>query len=100
MGSEMCIRDSHHPARNREELAVKARRLIGGRVDAAGSDFSRLFLALIMHLKPLLREGWVCLHLPLPWVKRLQMLCLMIDLRLVAIREWFVLVFSSSLSQR
>ena len=86
----------HHPARDRDELVLKSRRLIGGRVDAAGSNFARRLVALFMHLKPLLREGWVCLHLPLPWVKRLQMLFLMFVLRMVAVREWFILVFRSA----
>ena len=90
----------NHPARSRDELAVKARRLIGGRVDAAGLSFSRRFLALVMHLKPLLREGWVCFHLPLPWAKRLQMLRLMFVLRMVSVREWCSLVFYSASSRR
>jgi len=90
----------HHPARNRDELVLKARRLIGGRVDAAGSNFSRRFVALLMHLKPFLREGWMCLRLPLPWVKRLHMLCLMFVLRMVAVREWSILVFRSMSTQR
>ena len=90
----------HHPARSRDELAVKARRLIGGRVDAAGSNISHRFVALLMHLKPLLREGWVCFHLPLPLVKRLQILHLMFVLRMVALREWCILVFHSTSSRR
>lgn len=89
-----------HPARSQEELEVKARRLIGGRVDAAGSKFVPRLLALIMHTRPLLREGWVCLWLPLPWIDRCRMLRLMLHLRLVAMLEWFSLVFLSSPSQR
>ena len=90
----------HHPARSYEELALKSRRLIGGRVDAAGSNFFRRFMALLLHLRPILREGWVCFYLPLPLVKRLQMLYLMIVLRMVAVREWFILVFRSVSTQR
>ena len=90
----------HHPARSREELALKARRLVGGRVDAAGSNFCRRLMALLMHLRPILRESWVCFRLPLPWVKRLQVLCLMFVLRMVAVREWFILVFRSMPTQR
>ena len=90
----------YHPARSCEELAVKARRLIGGRVDAAGSNFYRRFVALLMHLRPILREGWVCLHLPLPLIKRLQVLRLLFVLRMVAVREWSFLVFGSMATQR
>ena len=89
-----------HPARSREELVLKARRLIGGRVDAAGSNFYRRFMALLLHLRPILREGWVCFRLSLPWLKRLQMFCLMFNLRMVAVREWFALVFCSIPTQR
>ena len=89
-----------HPARSRDELEVKARRLIGGRVDAAGSGVFRRFLALLLHLKPLLREGWFCLYLPISWGKRFQILHLMLILRIVAVREWFSLVFSSKASHR
>ncbi|WP_392346894.1 glycosyltransferase family 2 protein [Parasynechococcus sp.] len=89
-----------HPARSRDELAVKARRLIGGRVDAAGSNFARRFVALLMHLKPLLRESWVCWFLPLPLLKRLQMLYLMFVLRIVAMHEWCILVLRSTSSHR
>ena len=84
-----------HPARSRDELAVKARRLIGGRIDAAGPSFIWRLAALIMHLRPLIRESWVCLYLSIPWSQRLQILRLMIDLRLVAVHEWYLLVFSS-----
>ena len=90
----------HHPARSREELALKARRLIGGRVDAAGPNFCRRFTALLLHLRPIIREGWVCCYLPLPRVKRLQILCLMFALRMVAVREWSILVFRSISTQR
>lgn len=90
----------YHPARSCEELAVKARRLIGGRVDAAGSNFYRRFMALLLHLRPILREGWVCLRLPLPLVKRLQVLRLLFVLRMVAVREWSFLVFRSVATQR
>ena len=89
----------NHPARSRDELAVKARRLIGGRVDAAGLSFSRRFLALVMHLKPLLRECWVCFHLPLPWVRRLQMLRLMFFCAWSSARM-VLLVFYSASSRR
>ena len=89
-----------HPARNREELACKARRLIGGRVDAAGSGFLSRLMALVMHSRPLLRETWVCFRLPLSLMQRFQMFCLMVDLRLVALHEWCSLVFFSSPSQR
>ena len=90
----------YHPARSREELVSKARRLIGVRVDAAGSNFFRRFMALLLHLRPILREGWVCLYLPLPLVNRLQVLYLMFALRMVAIREWSILVFRSISTQR
>lgn len=89
-----------HPARSQQELELKARRLIGGRVDAAGPKFVSRLLALVMHTRPLLREGWVCLWLPLPWMDRCRMLRLMLHLRLIAMSEWFSLVFLSSLSQR
>ena len=89
-----------HPARSCEELVLKARRLIGGRVDAAGPDPCRRFMALLLHLRPILRESLVCFHLPLPLVKRLQVLCLMFDLRMVSIREWFLLVYCSTTTQR
>ena len=90
----------YHPARSREELVSKARRLIGGRVDAAGSNPFRRFMALLLHLRPILREGWVCLYLPLPLVKRLQVLNLMFALRMVAVREWSILVSRSISTQR
>ena len=90
----------HHPARSSDELALKARRLIGGRVDAAGPNFCLRLMALLMHLRPILRESWVCFRLPLPWLKRLQVLSLMVVLRLVAVREWFILVFRSMPTQR
>lgn len=90
----------YHPARSCEALAVKARRLIGGRVDAAGSNFYLRLMALLMHLRPVLREAWVCLHLPLPLIKRLQMLRLLFVLRMVAVREWFFVVFRSVSTQR
>ena len=90
----------HHPARSSDELAVKARRLIGGRVDAAGPNFCLRLMALLMHLRPILRESWVCFRLPLPWVKRLQVLSLMFVLRMVAVREWFILLFRSMPTQR
>ena len=89
-----------HPARSRDELAVKARRLIGGRIDAAGPRLTWRLAALIMHLRPLIRESWVCLYLSIPWSQRLQILRLMIDLRLVAVHEWYLLVFSSSSFKR
>lgn len=90
----------HHPARSYEELALKARRLIGGRVDAAGSNLYRRFMALLLHLRPILREGWSCFQLPLPLLRRLQMLYLMFILRMVAVREWSILVFRSVSTQR
>ena len=89
-----------HPARSHEELALKARRLIGGRVDAAGSNPFRRVTALLLHLRPIVREGWLCFCLPLPLVKRLRMLCFMFVLRMVAVREWFILVFHSKSTQR
>ena len=89
-----------HSARSREELAVKARRLIGGRIDAAGPKLVWRLVALIMHLKPLIREGWGCLFLSISWSQRLQVLRLMIFLRLVAVHEWCLLVFSPSSVKR
>ena len=88
-----------HPARSRDELAVKARRLIGGRIDAAGPAFAWRFAALMMHLRPPIRESWVCLCLSIRLSQRLQILRLMIDLRLVAVQEWCLLVFSSSVKR-
>ena len=90
----------NHPARSRGELALKARRLIGGRVDAAGSNLYRRFMALLLHLRPIIREGWECSNLPLPLLKRLRVFFLMFVLRMVAIHEWYMLVFRSASTQR
>jgi glycosyltransferase involved in cell wall biosynthesis len=89
-----------HPARSCRELTAKARRLIGGRVDGAGSGLPCRLLALALHTKPLLREGWVTLRLPLPMRDRWSILRLQLVLRAVAAREWVALVFGGKDSLR
>ena len=89
-----------HPARSEAELYQKARRLIGGRVDAAGGQPHRQLLALVLHSKPLLREWRLTLTMPLPWPTRLAMMQLLLQLRLAAAREWLRLVLARQASQR
>lgn len=89
-----------HPARSEAELYQKARRLIGGRVDAAGGKLHRQLLALVLHSKPLLREWRLTLMMPLPWSTRLAMMQLSLRLRLAAAREWLRLVLGRHVSQR
>jgi glycosyltransferase involved in cell wall biosynthesis len=81
-----------HPARTREELLRKARRLLGGRLDRAGSSPLRRWLALVLHLKPMLRELWIVWMAALPWRGKRSLLALVIELRLEALREWLKLV--------
>lgn len=89
-----------HPARSEAELYQKARRLVGGRVDAAGGRLHRQLLALVLHSKPLLREWRLTLVMPLPWPTRLAMMQLLLRLRLAAAREWLRLVLARQASQR
>jgi glycosyltransferase involved in cell wall biosynthesis len=89
-----------HPARSEAELYQKARRLIGGRVDAAGGQPHRQVLALVLHSKPLLREWFLTLMMPLPWRTRLAMMQLLLQLRLAAAREWLRLVLTGQVSHR
>ena len=77
-----------HPARTREELLRKARRLLGGRLDRAGSSPTRRWLAVALHLKPIMRELWIVALGPLPWPSKRALLALVIELRVEALREW------------
>ena len=88
------IRDMRvfHPARDLCALRNKARRLIGGRFDAAGSSLLKKLWAICIHTKPLLRECFQAIILPLPWQDRFKVLFLLIQLRWVAILEWFHLL--------
>lgn len=89
-----------HPARSEVELFQKARRLMGGRVDAAGKQPVRQFLALILHTKPLLREWCLTMGMRIPWSTRLAMMALLLRLRLAAAREWWDLIQRRRVSQR
>lgn len=111
---EFCLRARHqgwpllyaagcvveHPARCSEQLVAKARRLVGGRLDRAGQDPALRLLALLLHLKPMLREVLIAMRAPMACQDKARLLTLVLRLRLVAVAEWWRLCFGGGVSRR
>lgn len=95
-----CEAVVRHPARDRAGLLRKARRVIGGRLDGVGAQPLLRLRELLLHLRPLLREGVVALNLPLSSQERLAMLLLLIHCRWEAVLEWCRLCFPGRTSLR
>lgn len=89
-----------HPARDRRELLHKARRVMGGRLDGVGPHPLLRLRELLLHLRPLLREVWVAVLLPIPPARRLAMLALLLRCRGEAVLEWLRLCLPHSTSLR
>lgn len=89
-----------HPARDRRELLQKSRRVMGGRLDGVGAQPLLRLRELLLHLRPLPREIWVALGLPIPATRRLAMLALLVQCRWEAVLEWLRLCLPHRTSLR
>lgn len=78
-----------HPTRCWDELVLKQRRILGGRLSLAANSASARWWVLALSLRPVVSE-WVrvCRYPGLPWRRRLQLLGLVWQLRAAVLQEW------------
>ncbi len=93
-----CI--ARHPARNKDEHIIKCKRLLGGQFDRAKGNPLREIIALMLHLRPFIKESIETLFIPVSIYKKIRLIYFLLFLRLSVIPEWFRLVFRMKTSSR
>ena len=93
-----CI--AMHQARDNRGHLIKCKRLLGGQFDRAKGNIFREVYALFLHLRPLIKEFFKAIAIPIPTKKRIELIFYLFILRISILPEWIRLFLRLKKSSR
>ena len=81
-----CI--AMHPARDKKAHMIKCKRLLGGQFDRANGNIIRELIALLLHLRPFIKEFFKAIRISVPLRQKIRLILFLLILRISVIPEW------------